>query len=128
MAVEKRHFTCVICPIGCEIDVELANGDVVSMEGNKCAKSEEFVLQELREPMRTLTTTVQIIGARWPMLPVRTEQAIPRRLLFEVMAELSVVAVRAPVKMADVIVKDVGGTGVDIVASRNMEARSGRGE
>ena len=77
MAVEKRHFTCVICPIGCEIDVELANGDVVSMEGNKCAKSEEFVLQELREPMRTLTTTVQISGARWPMLPVRTDGPIP---------------------------------------------------
>ncbi len=128
MVIEKRHFTCVICPIGCEIDVELANGDVVSMEGNKCAKSEEFVLQELREPMRTLTTTVHISGARWPMLPVRTDKPIPRRLLFEVMAELSVVAVRAPVRMSDVIARDVGGTGVDVVASRNMEALAAAGE
>jgi CxxC motif-containing protein len=122
MAAEKRHFTCVICPIGCEIDVEVKDGEIVSMEGNKCTKSEEFVRQELVEPMRTLTTTVRIKGARWPMLPVRTDRPIPKRLFFDVMKEVAGVEVQAPAKVSDVVVKDVAGSGADIVASRNMEA------
>ncbi len=122
MATEKRHFTCVTCPIGCEIDVEVVDGEVVSMEGNKCEKSEEFVRQELEEPMRTLTTTVRIKGARWAMLPVRTDRPIPKRLFFDVMEEMSQVEVRAPVNVTDVIVKDVAGTGAGIMASRSMGA------
>jgi CxxC motif-containing protein len=121
MATEKKHFTCVICPIGCEIDVEIRDGDVISMEGNKCKKSEEFVLQELKEPMRTLTTTVRINGARWAMLPVRTDKSIPKRLFFPVIRELADIELQAPVEISDVIVHDIAGTGADIVATRNMK-------
>ena len=121
MNVEKKHFTCVICPLGCEIDVELQNGKVVSMEGNKCQKGEEFVSQELEEAMRILTTTVSIKGAKWAMLPVRTDKAIPKRLLSKVIEQLADIELQAPVKMYDVIVKDVAGTDANIVATRNMK-------
>jgi len=121
MGVEKRHFTCVTCPIGCEIDVELQDGRVVSMEGNKCDKGEEFVLQELEEPMRILTTTVRLKGARWAMLPVRSDAPVPRRLLFRAIEELAGVELQAPVKLYDVVLKNVAGTGANIVATRNME-------
>ena len=120
MAREKKHFTCVICPIGCEIDAEVENGNLVSMEGNKCKKSEEFVLQELKEPMRVLTTTVRIRGAKWAMLPVRTDTPIPKRLFFDVMDDLANLELRAPVNVADVIVTNVHGTGANIIATRNM--------
>ena len=121
MATEKRHFTCVTCPIGCDIDVEVQDGNIVSMEGNKCKKSEEFVLQELKEPMRVLTTTVRVNGARWAMLPVRTDKSIPKRLFFQVIGELSDVELQAPVKISEVIVKDVAGTDASIIATRNMK-------
>ena len=121
MNVEKKHFTCVICPLGCEIDVELQDGNVVSMEGNKCQKGEEFVLQELEEPMRILTTTVPIKGAKWAMLPVRTDKAIPKRLLFKVIEQLADIELQAPVKMYDVILQNTAGTGANIVATRNMK-------
>jgi CxxC motif-containing protein len=121
MNVEKKHFTCVICPLGCEIDVELQCGNVVSMEGNKCQKGKEFVLQELEEPMRILTTTVPIKGAKWAMLPVRTDKAIPKRLLFKVIEQLADIELQAPVKMYDVILKNTAGTGANIVATRNMK-------
>ncbi len=121
MNVEKKHFTCVICPLGCEIDVELQGGNVISMEGNKCQKGEEFVLQELEEPMRILTTTVPIKGAKWAMLPVRTDKAIPKRLLFKVIEQLADIELQAPVKMYDVILKNTAGTGANIVATRNMK-------
>jgi len=121
MNVEKKHFTCVICPLGCEIDVELQGGNVVSMEGNKCQKGKEFVLQELEEPMRILTTTVPIKGAKWAMLPVRTDKAIPKRLLFKVIEQLADIELQAPIKMYDVILKNTAGTGANIVATRNMK-------
>lgn len=120
MDVEKRHFTCVTCPVGCEVDVELRDGEVLSMTGNKCAKGKDFVLQELEEPMRVLTTTVPIEGAKWAMLPVRTDKSIPRRLFFEVMGEVANIELQAPVKVSDVIIEDVAGTGANIVATRNM--------
>jgi len=121
MNVEKKHFTCVICPLGCEIDVELQNGNVVSMEGSKCEKGKEFVLQELEEAMRILTTTVPIKGAKWAMLPVRTDKPIPKRLLSKVIEQLADVELHAPVKIYHVIVKDVAGTDASIVATRNMK-------
>ncbi len=121
MARENKHFTCVICPIGCEIDVQLEDGNVVSTEGNKCAKSEEFVLQELKEPKRILTTTIRIRGAKWAMLPVRTDEPIPKRLLFKVIEELANIEMQAPVKVSDVIIGDIAGTGANIVATRNMK-------
>ena len=121
MDVEKEHFTCVICPIGCEIDVELQDNDVVSIEGSKCAKGKDFVLQELEEPMRILTTTIRIEGAKWAMLPVRTDKPIPKRLLFRVIEELASIELRAPVKMSEVIIGDIAGAGVNIVATRNMK-------
>jgi CxxC motif-containing protein len=121
MDVEKKHFTCVICPIGCEIDVELQGSDVVSMTGDKCARGKEFVLQELEEPMRILTTTVRIKGAKWAMLPVRTDKPIPKRLLFRVIKELADIELQAPVKVSDAIIKDIAGTGVNIIATRNMK-------
>jgi len=121
MDVEKRHFTCVTCPVGCEIDVELRDGEVLSMTGNRCAKGKDFVLQELEEPMRVLTTTVPIEGAKWAMLPVRTDKSIPRRLFFEVMGEVAGVELRAPVEVSDVIIEDVAGTGANVIATRNMK-------
>jgi CxxC motif-containing protein len=121
MDVEKKHFTCVICPLGCEIDVELQNGNVVSMEGNKCEKGKEFVLQELEEAMRILTTTVPVKGAKWAMLPVRTDKPIPKRLLSRVIEQLAAIELHAPVNMYHVIVKGVAGTDANIVATRNMK-------
>jgi CxxC motif-containing protein len=120
MANEKRHFVCVVCPIGCEIDVVHDGAKIISMEGNKCEKSEEFVRQELIEPVRTLTTTVRIQGSRWPVIPVRTNKSVPKRLFPLIMRRLRRTKLQAPVNMLDVVVRDVLDTGANIIATRTM--------
>ena len=120
MAAEKKHFVCVVCPIGCEIDVVHEGSKIVSMEGHKCEKSLEFVTKELIEPMRILTTTVRIQGSRWPVIPVRTDRAIPKRLFPRVMQRLRLIKLQAPLSMLDVVVGDVLHTGANIVATRTM--------
>jgi CxxC motif-containing protein len=120
MAAEKKHFVCVVCPIGCEIDVVHDGSKIISMEGNKCEKSVEFVSQELIEPMRILTTTVRIRGSRWPVIPVRTDKSVPKRLFPRIMKELRRIKLQAPISMLDMVVRDIAGTGADIIATRTM--------
>ena len=120
MAIEKRHFVCVVCPIGCEIDVVHDGGKIISMEGNKCEKSEEFVSQELIEPMRILTTTVRIQGARWAVIPVRSDKAVPKRSFPCIMKQLGRIRLQAPVNMLDVVMRDILNTGANIIATRTM--------
>lgn len=121
MGIEKKHFTCVTCPVGCEVDVEVQDGRILSMKGNRCDKVKEFVLQELKEPMRVLTTTVRIEGAEYAMLPVRTDKPIPKRLFKQAVEELAGIDLRAPVHMSDMIAKDVAGSGANIIATRTMD-------
>lgn len=120
MAAEKKHFVCVVCPIGCEIDVVHDDSRIISTEGNKCEKSEEFVSQELIEPMRILTTTVRIQGSRWPVIPVRTDKPVPKRLFPRIMRQLRRVRLQVPINISDVVVGDVLGTGANILATRTM--------
>jgi CxxC motif-containing protein len=120
MAVEKRHFVCVVCPIGCEIDVVHDGSKIISMEGNKCEKSVEFVSQELIEPMRILTTTVRIQASRWPVIPVRTDKAVPKRLFPRIMRQLRPIKLQAPVNILDVVVSDVLHTGSNVIATRTI--------
>jgi CxxC motif-containing protein len=120
MAAEKKHFVCVVCPIGCEIDVVHDGSKIISMAGNKCEKSEEFVIQELIEPMRILTTTVRIEESRWPVIPVRTDKSVPKRLFPRIMRQLRRVKLQAPVNMLDVVVRDVLHTGANIISTRTM--------
>ena len=120
MAAEKKHFVCVVCPIGCEIDIVHDGSKIISMEGNKCERSEEFVSQELIEPMRILTTTVRIQGSRWAVIPVRTDKSVPKRLFPSMMRQLRRIKVQTPVNMLDVVVRDVLGTGANIIATRTM--------
>jgi len=128
MGTEKKHFTCVTCPVGCEVDVELQNDNIISIKGNKCDKVKEFVLQELKEPMRVLTTTVRIEGAKYAMLPVRTDKPIPKRLFTQVIEQLASIDLQAPVHISDIIVQDVAGSGANIVATRTMAPIASRGQ
>ncbi|MBE0430460.1 MAG: DUF1667 domain-containing protein [Dehalococcoidia bacterium] len=120
MTAQQQHFVCVVCPIGCEIDVVHDGNRIISMEGSKCERSEEFVTQELVEPMRILTTTVRIEGARWAVVPVRTDKSVPRRLFPRIMRQLRGITLQAPINMLDVVVSDVLGTGADVIATRTM--------
>jgi CxxC motif-containing protein len=121
--MEEKHFTCIVCPIGCEIDVKLDNGKVISVSGNKCPRGKEFVLQEIKNPLRVLTTTVRIENGEYAMLPVRTDRPVPKSKIFDIMKEISLIRAKAPVKIYDVIAKDICRTGANVIATRSMRRK-----
>ena len=116
----KKEMICVNCPMGCHLVVEMEEGQVVSITGNRCPKGEAYGRQECIQPMRYLTTTVRIHGAIHRVLPVISEKEIPLELMKTAMEEVRLAEVNAPVQEGDVVLKNLAGTGVSLIASRSM--------
>lgn len=109
---------CINCPRGCEIDVE-QNGSEVTVAGHACVRGEAYGKSELLNPTRMVTGLVRIAGMRKP-LPVKTKSAVPKGKIDAVLFALHQTTVQLPVSIGDVIVPDVAGTGIDVVATANM--------
>ena len=116
----NKTLTCIGCPMGCTIDVELDdNGNFVSSTGRSCMIGKRYAQEEVTRPVRTVTALVNVANAAEP-LSVKTAAPIPKSMIFECLAELRKVSVNAPVHIGDVVLADVCGTGVDVVAARNL--------
>ena len=119
--METRELTCIGCPMGCQITVEMDKGEVKSVTGNTCAKGDTYARKEVTNPTRIVTSTVIIHGGDKPRLPVKTKSDIPKDKIFEVMKDIDATVVTAPKHIGDVVVSNVAGTGVDVIATRNIE-------
>ena len=118
----KREFTCIICPNGCEISVDLGeNGEILSIEGQTCKKGEDYVRQELTHPVRTIATSVLVKGGELPLDSVRLDAPVPKEMIFDVMKEIRKVVLEAPVAIGQVVIENVLGTGANVVVTKNVE-------
>lgn len=118
--LEKRSLTCIVCPIGCGLTVQIENGKVAGVEGNTCKKGEDYARTECTNPTRTLTTTVKVKGGQYPLVSVKTDQPVAKDLIFRCMEIINGIELTAPVKLGDVILENILGVGVNIVATRNI--------
>ena len=125
--IETLQFNCTTCPSECLLTVEVerySNGAVVevrSVAGNSCPRGDTFAHQELTRPMRVLTTTVAVSGGDEALLPVRTAEAIPLALHAQAMDLIRGVVVEAPIRMGDVVLEDLLHTGIDLIASMDID-------
>ena len=111
------NITCIVCPMGCPLQVtKLDNG--YKVEGNTCKRGEKYGVEELTNPRRVITTTVRLNGSYLNLLPVKTEDSVPKGMMFEIMQELDKITVNAPINVGDVIVENILGTGVNIVSAK----------
>lgn len=115
---EIRQITCIRCPIGCQLTVELTDGVVTKVTGNLCKRGEEYAKTECVNPVRMLTTTVKVVNG--DPLPVRSASPLPKGKQFDCMTVLRGVSVMAPITAGTVIVPDICGTGIDIIASTDV--------
>lgn len=112
-----ENIICTLCPKGCHLTVDLENKTVI---GNGCIRGKDYGISELTAPMRTLTSTVKIDGAIFRRCPVKSSRDVPRELVPEIMKLLDPIVLRAPVKLGDAVLKNVLGTGSDIVVTKSM--------
>ena len=118
--METRELTCIRCPIGCHITVELENGEVKNITGNSCPRGEEYAAREVTHPVRIVTSLVNVTGGERPVVSVKTASEVPKEKMMDVVGALKSVIAEAPVAIGDIIVKDIAGTGSDIVATSNV--------
>lgn len=119
--METRELTCIGCPVGCSLLVELMSGQIIKVTGNNCQIGERYAKSELTNPMRTLTSTVRTDSSHDPVISVKTQGEIPKSKIMECMKALKEIEVKMPINIGDVVLADVAGTGVNIVATKESK-------
>ena len=112
-----RELICINCPRGCRLKVD----DDFNVTGNFCPRGAIYAKNELTHPVRTLTSTVKVQSTLERRLPVKSSEPLPKEKVFDAVKELDQVSVKTPVHIGDVIIENVAQTGVNIVATKNIE-------
>ena len=117
MRIEKRELTCIVCPLGCRLSVALDGNTVVSVEGNTCPRGKKYAIDECTHPMRTVTTTARTSDGG--LIAVKTDRAVPKEKMMECMRAINRITVSLPARVGDVVLKNVLGTGADVIVTAN---------
>ena len=112
-----KELICIVCPKGCRLKVD----DEMNVTGNTCIRGKTYAINELTCPKRVITSTVVIASKLVSRMPVMTENEVPKEKMFEIVKALDEVRLVAPVKCRDVVIENVCGTGVNIIATRTIE-------
>ncbi len=118
--MEKIELTCIGCPMGCPLVVEMENGAVSKVTGNTCPRGDAYGRKEVTNPTRIVTSTVRVEGGTLPVVSCKTRTDIPKGKIFDVARALKTVTVPAPVTIGQVLVDNVADTGVEIIATKNV--------
>lgn len=106
---------CIMCPMGCPIDIK-KTGNKITVTGNTCKRGETYGIQEFVSPKRIVTSLVKLEGGG--VVSVKTDNLIDKKLIFEILNQLKNIKLRKPVRVGDIIIKNILNTGVNIVATR----------
>ena len=112
-----KEFTCIVCPRGCRLIVD----DNLNVTGNSCPRGAQYAKDELTNPKRMITSFVRVKNREDTVVSVKTSTSIPKAMIFDVMNEINKVGVNAPTHIGDIVIKNVLGTGADIVITKNIE-------
>ena len=112
-----KEFVCIECPKGCRLSID----ENLNVTGNTCIRGKKYAINEITCPKRIITSTVVVNSKIVSRLPVMTENDVPKELMFDIVKELNNVRVEVPVKCRDVIIENVCGTGVNIIATRTLD-------
>ncbi|MDE6608912.1 MAG: DUF1667 domain-containing protein [Lachnospiraceae bacterium] len=118
--MEKKELVCICCPLGCSLTAEIEESGEVRIFGNTCNRGEDYGKKEMTNPTRIVTTTVRVKGGVLPALSVKTQDGVPRNKVSECIQSLRKVEVEAPVHVGDIVLTDVAGTGVGVVATKEV--------
>lgn len=116
----RRELVCVSCPVGCQLTVEVQAGRVASVSGNRCPRGEAYAREEAVDSKRVLMSLVKVVGGERPVVSVKTDRPIPKRLIPQAMEIVRALTVPAPVRIEQVLAEDIGGTGANLVATRDV--------
>ena len=116
------NLTCIGCPLGCSLTAEMEDGKVIKVTGNNCGVGDKYAHKELTNPTRIVTSTVRVSGGDLPAVSVKTASDIPKGKIFDCVKALKTVEISAPVSIGQVVLEDICGTGVAVIATKNIRS------
>ncbi len=117
----KKELICINCPQGCNLEVEFDKEKILSVEGNNCKMGLTYAEEEVFHPVRMVTTTAAVMNGFIKLLPVKTSCPIDKSLTPNIVKEISKIKAEAPIRLGDIIIKNVLNTGADILATRTVK-------
>lgn len=118
-----KELVCIVCPRGCTLQIEQI-GEEIAVTGNGCKRGVAFATSEMKNPMRTICSTVKTTDADVPVIPVRVSADIPKQKIFDVMAAINAVTVTKPLGRGDTVIQNVLGLGVDVIVTSDILKQS----
>jgi len=118
--MRQESLTCIGCPLGCALEVTVHDDGTMDVRGNTCPNGDSYARTELTAPKRVVTSTVRVAGGIAPLVPVKTAAGIPKEKIFACVRAMGAVELTAPVAIGDVVIPDVLGTGVDVIATKGV--------
>ena len=117
----EKEITCIVCPIGCKILVKTEGTKFELVDGNKCKSGIEYARSEALDPRRMIASSVLVNGGNWSLVSVKTTLPVPKDKVFDVLQEIKKIGVDAPVKIGQVIIKNVLNTDIDVIATKSID-------
>jgi CxxC motif-containing protein len=117
---ETIDLICITCPKGCTLHITREGETILDVDAG-CKRGHHYAAEELLDPRRMIASTVKVLGGQHPLLPVYTREPFPKPRIQELMTALRQVEIEAPVRMGEIVLPNALGTGIDIIASRDME-------
>lgn len=118
--MDVKELTCIGCPLGCNLQIQIENDIIKNIEGHSCKRGIEYAEKECTNPTRIVTTTIKVIGGESEVLSVKTDGDIPKNVVFNCVQELKKVNINAPINIGEVILINFLNTGVNIVSTMNV--------
>ncbi len=120
---ETKNLTCIGCPMGCLLTVELEDGKILSVTGFTCKRGDDYARKEVTNPRRTVTSVIPVLHGEIGMVSVKTKTDIPKALIHECMLEMKNLEVEAPVEIGQVVLDDLCGTGIPVIATKTVRRK-----
>ena len=117
--METRELICIGCPLGCPLTVRI-DGENVEVNGNTCKRGDDYARKEVLSPTSLVTSSVHVNGGELEMVSVKTKEDIPKGKIFEIMEEIRKTTINAPVAIGDVVIENCAGTGIPVIATKNV--------
>lgn len=119
---EIRKLICIGCPIGCQLEVAVEDGSILSVSGNTCARGDTYAREEVTNPTRIVTSTVRLLHSKTGAVtvPCKTRTPIPKNKIVACIKDIAGMSLPAPIPIGYVIKHDVAGTGVDMIATKDV--------
>lgn len=117
---EPLEIICVACPKGCRLEARREKGELLVSNAG-CKRGKEYALEEITDPRRMVASTVRVLNGRHPLVPVFTESPFPKDRIFDLLDQIRAVEIGAPVENGQIVISDALGTGINVLASRDLK-------